>query len=64
MKRREEVRGHYMAYDRQGTVIWEDKDFIIGVSQLPPGLSIGMRACQVKNGKTVLHQWDPDNMFT
>lgn len=55
--------GHYKAYDRQGTIIWEDKEFVIGKSQVSSGLSIVMRAAQIMNGKEELHRWDPDNML-
>lgn len=55
--------GHYKAYDRDGKVIWEDKAFEIGKTQVSSGLSIVMRAAQIMDGKEELHRWDPDHML-
>lgn len=55
--------GHYKAYDKHGAVIWEDPDYIIGTTQIPSGLSIGMAYAQIFNGKEVIHAWDPENLL-
>jgi len=56
--------GHYEAFDRQGTVIWSCEDFEAGRSQVPPGISIAMKAGRITdhNG-VVIHKWDPSGMF-
>lgn len=56
-------KGHYKAYGHDGTVMWEQKDFVIGVDQIPSGLADGMKACTVTDGKTLVHRWDPHNML-
>lgn len=53
-------RGHFRAYDLHGTVIWEKEDFVIGVDNIPGGLSYGMSACLIEDTKGVeLHRWNP-----
>lgn len=52
-------RGHYRAYDAERNVIWEKKDFTVGIDAIPLGLSIGMKACTITDGKKVIHTWDP-----
>ena len=56
--------GTYQAFDRQGTVIWECENFEAGRTQVPGGVSIGMKAARITddNGK-VIHTWDPSRMF-
>lgn len=59
----ERAKGHYKAYGSDCEVIWEQKEFTVGVDSIPPGLSDAMRAMQITNGKTVVRRWDPHNML-
>jgi len=55
----ERKRGHYRAYNASGDVIWEQKDFVVGIDKIPLGLPDGMAACTIMDGKTVVHKWNP-----
>lgn len=57
--------GHYRAFDGQGTVIWEQDPFVVGVDKIPGGLSEAMHACTITgpDGK-LTHRWDPWKMFS
>lgn len=57
-------KGHYRAYDTAGNVIWEQKEFVIGVDKIPPGLSDGMKAMTIRDGKTVVAKWNPHHLPT
>lgn len=55
--------GHYRAYGKDGTVLWEKTDFTIGEDQIPVGLSITMGACTIKVGKEEIFRWNPWNVL-
>lgn len=55
----ERKKGHYRAYGSKGDVIWEQKEFTVGLDKIPPGLADGMKACTIMAGKVLLHKWDP-----
>ena len=53
--------GTYIAYDRSGAEIWTEKDFVVGSSQVPRGISITMGAgvlVSPDSGERI-HKWDP-----
>lgn len=55
----ERKKGHYRAYGTDGKILWEQKEFTIGVDSIPLGLSDGMKAMTIRNGKTVIAKWNP-----
>lgn len=57
-------RGRYRAFDGQGVMIWECEDFESGLTKIPFGISVTMRAAQITDGSgEVIHTWDPNKMF-
>jgi len=56
--------GTYQAFDREGTVFWESAGFVAGVSLIPNGISMAMKAGRIvdDSGHTV-HVWDPGGML-
>lgn len=58
-------KGHYRAYSKEGKLIWEDPEFIVGSSQIPWGLSISMGAAEITDAKGHrVHTWDPHDILT
>lgn len=55
----EREKGHYRAYGTNGKLLWEKKDFTIGVDNIPSGLSDGMKCMKITDGKKILKKWDP-----
>lgn len=55
------VVGTYFAYKPDGTELWKKEGFVIGVDQVPMGVSMGMAAGRIVDPKTgeKLQQWNP-----
>jgi hypothetical protein len=53
--------GTYVAYDRQGRVIWEKDGFVAGRDSVPFGISIVMGAGAIIDRSTgeIVSRWDP-----
>lgn len=56
--------GHYRAFDQEGTVIWEKKDFEVSKEMSPPGLSLSMKYSTVTVGGKIVRKWDPQNLLS
>ena len=55
------VVGTYIAYKPDGSELWKQEGFVIGVDQVPMGVSMGMGAGRIIDAKTgeKLKQWNP-----
>lgn len=55
------VVGVYVGYDGDGVEVYRDESYEIGLTTIPYGLSISMKAMKILDPKTgeVLKSWNP-----